>query len=112
MPKALLDAEKGHSYRVDETAFQEALNTKKTRWEWLEEKVLPGDVCSGGAGYPGLPEPEKMVNNGTAEGNLVSRPEHEIFNLSMLGGGRVNGAAHPYGQWLDSSPAQVGCFHR
>lgn len=97
MPKALLDAGKGPSYRVDETAFQDALDTKKTRWEWLEEKVSPGDVCIGGAGYPGLPEPKKIVN-GTTKGNLLSRPELEIFNLSMFGGGRVHGAAHPYGQ--------------
>ena len=102
MPKALLDARKGPSYRVDETAFQDALNTKKTKWEWLEEKVLPGDVCIEGAGYPGLPEPKKMVY-GTTTGNLVSRPELEFFSLAMLGAGRVLGAAHPYGQCLGTA---------
>ena len=96
MPKTLLDAEKGSSYRVNETAFQDALDTNKTRWEWLEEKVSSSD-CTRGAGYPGLPALKNVVSGSTSD-NLLSRPELEIFNLSMLGGGRVHGAAHPYGQ--------------
>ena len=99
-PKALLDKIKGPSYQVDETAWQDALGTKKSRWDWLEEKVSSDDFSKGGSSYPSIPQPEKFTN-GSLEGgeeHLVSRPEHQIFNLSMLGGGRVHGAAHPYGQ--------------
>lgn len=95
MPKTLLDPRMGPSYKLEETAFQVALKTKKSRWEWLEEK--PEQPSIEGAGYPGLPEAEKMTN-GDAKKAQLSRPEHEIFNLSMLGGGRVHGAAHPYGK--------------
>ena len=99
-PKALLDKVKGPSYQVDETAWQDALGTKKSRWDWLEEKVSWEDISKGGSSYPSIPQPEKFMN-GSLEGgeeHFISRPEHHIFNLSMLGGGRVHGAAHPYGQ--------------
>lgn len=99
MPKALLDKVKGPSYQVDETAWQDALGTKKSRWDWLEEKVSPDEFSKGGASYPSVPQPEKYITAtpDAGKGALVSRPEHQIFNLSMLGGGRVHGAAHPYG---------------
>ena len=29
---------------------------------------------------------------------MISRPEHELFGLAMLGGELVSGAAHPYGE--------------
>ncbi len=64
--------------------------------------------------YPGVPsqkavngmEVSEMEAKGPAENDntvkgttnpLVSRPEHAIFGLAMLGGGRVFGAAHVYG---------------
>ena len=103
LPKALLDKVKGASYQVDETAWQDALGTRKSRWDWLEEKVSPDDFSKGGASYPSVPQPEKFAN-GVGDGGkgvLFSRPEHQIFNLSMLGGGRVHGAAHPYGQYSE-----------
>lgn len=104
LPKALLDKVKGPSYQVDETAWQDALGTKKSRWDWLEEKVSPDDFSKGSARYPGVPEPEKLVNGlgDGGKGAFVVRPEHAIFSLSMLGGGNVHGAAHPYGQYLRS----------
>lgn len=100
-PKALLDKVKGPSYQVDETAWQDALGTKMSRWDWLEEKVSPDQVSKHGAGYPGVPQPETLMNGDldSPEKPMVARPEHQIFNLSMLGGGRVHGAAHPYGQY-------------
>ena len=100
MPKTLLDKIKGPSYQVNETAWQDALGTTKSRWDWLEEKVSPNDFSMGGASYPSIPEPKVATNSVANEtkGTLVSRPEHQIFNLSMLGGGRVHGAAHPYGE--------------
>lgn len=101
LPKALLDKVKGPSYRVDETAWQDALGTTMSRWDWLEEKVSPDQVSKPGNGYPSVPQPETWVDGDldSAVKPMVSRPEHEIFNLSMLGGGRVHGAAHPYGQY-------------
>ena len=98
LPTTLLDPQKGHSYKVDETAFQDALGTTKTRWEWLEEKISPDDILNRGVGYPGVPVAGKDNANGGAEQKMVSRPELEIFGLAMLGGGRVFGAAHPYGK--------------
>lgn len=97
MPKTLLDPRIGSSYKVDETAFQMALKTTKSRWEWLEEEHPPEQLSNEGTGYPGLPEPKKMIN-GDAKKDRLSRPEHQIFSLSMLGGGKVHGAAHPYGK--------------
>lgn len=97
MPKTLLDPRMGPSYKVNETAFQAALKTTKSRWECLEEKHSPEQLLMEGTGYPGLPEPKKTIN-GDANRDLLNRPEHEIFSLSMLGGGRVHGAAHPYGK--------------
>ncbi|KAL8861120.1 MAG: hypothetical protein Q9178_002334 [Gyalolechia marmorata] len=99
LPKALLDKVKGPSYQVDETAWQDALGTTMSRWDWLEEKVSPDQFSKEGVGYPSVPQPEKFMNGSSdpSKKHVVSRPEHEIFNLSMLGGGRVHGAAHPYG---------------
>jgi hypothetical protein len=37
LPKTLLDAEKGPSYDVRKTAFQDTMGTMQTRWEWFEE---------------------------------------------------------------------------
>ncbi|KAL9638637.1 MAG: hypothetical protein Q9204_001426 [Flavoplaca sp. TL-2023a] len=98
LPKALLDKVKGPSYQVDETAWQDALGTTMSRWDWLEEKVTPDQISMPGVGYPSVPQPDSVVQGDTkAVGKpLVGRPEHQIFNLSMLGGGRVHGAAHPY----------------
>ena len=96
LPKALLDKVKGPSYQVDETAWQDALGTTMSRWDWLEEKVTPDQISKSGVGYPSVPQPESVVNGDMGK-SLVGRPEHQIFNLSMLGGGRVHGAAHPYG---------------
>ncbi|KAL8846850.1 MAG: hypothetical protein Q9221_008079 [Calogaya cf. arnoldii] len=98
LPKALLDSFKGPSYQVDETAWQDALGTTMSRWDWLEEKVSPDQVLKPGVGYPSIPQPAAIIGDlDSAEKPLVGRPEHQIFNLSMLGGGRVHGAAHPYG---------------
>jgi hypothetical protein len=34
----------------------------------------------------------------------VSRPEHEVFGMAMLGGGKIFGAAHAYGTRPVSRP--------
>ena len=90
---------RGHSYKVDETAWQDAVGTTKPRWDWLEEKHSPNDLtASSGAGYPGLPSLKREDINGVSKEKLVGRPELEVFGLAMLGGGLVFGAAHPYGK--------------
>ena len=98
LPKYLL-GEKGHSYKIDETAWQDAIGTSKPRWDWLEEKHSLNDLMgSSGAGYPGLPSFKQKEVNGVSKERLASRPELEVFGLAMLGGGLVFGAAHPYGK--------------
>lgn len=55
--------------------------------------------------YPG---PFGLVLQSAAEGRApsdhVRRPEHEIFGLAMLGGGRVFGQAHLYGRTAPFPP--------
>lgn len=103
MPTTLLDPVKGTSYKVEETAFQDAVGTTKARWEWLEEKISPDEILNKGVGYPGMPSATKENVNGSAtkkhmngsatkgdvNGSMtektVGRPELEIFGLAMLG---------------------------
>ncbi|EEY23686.1 conserved hypothetical protein [Verticillium alfalfae VaMs.102] len=46
--------------------------------------------------YPGVfgTELSRVVNSGVGDGQPISRPEHAIFSLAMVGGGRVFGRAH------------------
>lgn len=98
-PKYLLGP-KGASYDVREAAFQEAMGTDKSRWDWAAELVPPSQVSRDKVGYPGVPDPKNWnLKPRDASGN-VSRPELENFGLAMIGGGKVSGAAHPYGWWL------------
>lgn len=107
LPNYLLGS-KGSSYKVNETAFQEAVGTTKPRWEWLEQKIIPGMTPNETQGYPGMPglytkEHVNGLTNGQAKiehraGEAVPRPELEVFGLAMVGGGMVYGAAHPHGK--------------
>lgn len=106
LPRYLSTSGKGSSYDVKQTAFQAAVNTSKPRWEWLEEKVTVKSLQDGNCGsdetpsaYPGPfgAELEKAVAGKSPE-ELVPRPEHAVFGLAMLGGGRVFGKAHLYGE--------------
>ena len=98
LPRSLL-GDKGHSFKVDETPWQDAFGTTKSRWDWLEEKCPPKDLMkASGAGYPGLPSLKHVDGDEAFEEKWISRPEHELFGLAMLGGGLVSGAAHPYGE--------------
>lgn len=96
LPKTLLDPERGASYDADKTAWQDAVNTTKIRWDWLEERIEQSRLIESGGHYPGIPslilEPKSKVEDG-----LVARPELEIMGLAMVGGGQVFGAAHVYG---------------
>lgn len=97
LPSYLLSS-KGHSYKVEETAFQNAVGTKKPRWDWLEEKITRAAVNDGGLGYPGVPAVEKLYFEGQEEHAAIARPELETFGLAMTGGGKVYGTAHLYGE--------------
>ncbi|KAK0669813.1 putative methyltransferase [Cercophora samala] len=130
LPRYLSDPEKGPSYAVEVTPWQDAVNTDKPRWDWLEEKAKAGDLqalCENGtnganSSYPGsfgntLQEGLASVaasgkTNGEAANALVARPEHAIFGLAMLGGGRVYGKAHlfdfPWGELGDATVVDVG----
>ena len=52
-----------------------------------------------GTGYPGPfgPDFETALKEQDPAG-LVPRPEHATFGLAILGGGRVTGTAHLYGE--------------
>ena len=54
----------------------------------------------GNSGYPGPfgSELDKAVE-GRAPDELVGRPELPIFGLAMVGGGKVFGRAHLYGEF-------------
>ncbi|KAF2836623.1 O-methyltransferase A [Patellaria atrata CBS 101060] len=110
LPRYLSDESTGKSYDVQKTPFQSAVNTTKPRWEWLEEKVPVKTILDGNCGsygafseYPGpFGDELKQAVDGKSDDELISRPEHKIFGMAMLGGGRVFGTAHLYDfPWAD-----------
>lgn len=110
LPRYLSDPVVGPSYSVQETPFQTAVNTKKPRWEWLEEKVPAKAIREDNSnGYPGpFGDELKQSLEGKADNELISRPEHKVFGLAMLGGGRVFGQAHLYDYpWAELGKATV-----
>ncbi len=84
LPTTMTDPVKGPSYDVAQTAFQSAVGTTETRWDWLEQQI-PADAHDfGRTGYPGAIPPVKTSNqdskattgnttngatNGTRDGN-------------------------------------------
>lgn len=108
LPRYLLDGEKGESYDVACTPWQDAVGTKQARWDWLEETTKVQDLLKGHCGSDGCPSaypgPFGLTLKSSTEGKQaderVPRPEHEIFGLAMLGGGRVTGEAHLYGKMV------------
>lgn len=110
LPRALYDPVKGTSYKVDETAWQDALNTKKARWDWLDEQITVSDLQRYTDGqrqrgvkcaYSGVfgCELKDSVNKFSSTSDQIHRPEHQIFSLAMVGGGRVFGEAHLHGMF-------------
>lgn len=100
LPRNLLDPITGPSYDVTKTAWQDAIGTTKSRWDWIEERIEQDKLLDSGGHYPGIPslalEPQPIGDDG-----LVSRPELAIMGLAMVGGGRVFGAAHVYGKMAE-----------
>ncbi|KAF2280130.1 O-methyltransferase A [Westerdykella ornata] len=116
LPRFLNDPVLGSSYKVEETAFQAAANTSKPRWEWLEEKTTvkklrDGDCGSDGApsAYPGPfgAELDKAIA-GKADDEVVPRPEHAVFGLAMLGGGRSPRKDYPWDRLGSATVVDVG----
>jgi hypothetical protein len=98
-PKFLLGP-KGASYDVAETALQEALGTPKSRWDWLSERVRPDQITNDGVGYSGVADPQNWTHLQPDSDGLIKRPELDNFGLAMVGGGKVSGAALPFGNPL------------
>lgn len=116
LPKYLTDPSKGGSYKVEQTPWQDAVGTSKARWDWLEEKVNSQDLLNQHNGsdgnwsaYPGVFGSERAKLRSKSEKDTpVARPEHSIFGLAMLGGGRVFGQAHLYDfPWASLGSATV-----
>ncbi|PLN86961.1 S-adenosyl-L-methionine-dependent methyltransferase [Aspergillus taichungensis] len=110
LPKTLLDTDKGHSYDVRKTAFQDTMGTNQTRWEWFEEQVPAAQLQNYPyGGYPGPWGPtltEKV--EGKQSTDLVARPEHANFCLAMFAGGLVFGNAHLYDYpWKSLGKSQI-----
>lgn len=109
LPRTLMHSDFANSYSVSETSFQKALGISKERWNWLEEDVSPNDLQSGGPGkYPGCFGPEYLSAVAQiGDKQTIKRPEHEIFGLAMLGGGKITGVAHLYGTSKESSKSML-----
>lgn len=113
LPRTLLDPVTGPSYDVTKTAWQAAIGTTKSRWDWIEERVEQDKLLDSGGHYPGIPslilEPQPK-----GEDDLVARPELAIMGLAMIGGGRVFGAAHVYGKFQSTCTLEywmkANCF--
>ncbi|KAI0003445.1 S-adenosyl-L-methionine-dependent methyltransferase [Xylariaceae sp. FL0662B] len=99
LPTALKDPLLGPSYKVNETAFNLAIGTNKCRWEWLEEKI-PVDSTKGlnRRGYPGATTGQVDDHNTEPQMGITLQPRSElaIFNLAMVGGGRVSSTPHVF----------------
>lgn len=114
---ALTDSKFGASYKVEETAFNLAVGTDMPRWSWLETPVPASQVKRvNSLGYRHNQYIEARPNeNGSAgnkAGDMVQRPELEIFGRAMVGGGKVFGAAHvfdyPWGDLGDATVVDIG----
>ena len=110
LPKTLLDPDIGPSYDLQKTAWQDAVATTKTRWQWIEERIEQDQVLSTSGHYPGIPslviEPQPIGEDG-----LVARPELAIMGLAMVGGGRVFGSAHIHGESAPCACSQECCIN-
>lgn len=95
---------------MKETAFQDALGTTKTRWDWLAERVPDKRIMPAGPGYPGVPDISNRSQRPDKDG-LIGRAELEIFSLAMVGGGRIFAAAQAFGKYINIhvSWALSGC---
>ncbi|KAK4244016.1 S-adenosyl-L-methionine-dependent methyltransferase [Corynascus novoguineensis] len=121
LPRTLRDPVKGPSYSVEVTPFQDAVGTSAPRWTWLEEQPRIRDLLDGRNGPDGKPSAypgnfgtemqtlaERVAARQSDREEKVARPEHGLFGLAMVGGGRVFGLAHLYDfPWASLGEATV-----
>ncbi|XXH01905.1 hypothetical protein Hte_008267 [Hypoxylon texense] len=117
LPVALTDSKFGPSYKVEETALNLAVGTDLPMWSWLETPVSASQVRRvNNLGYPHGQLIDARSNGDRSAGNrvgdLVHRPELQIFGRAMVGGGKVSGAAHvfdyPWGELGDATVVDIG----
>ncbi|KAI8218763.1 O-methyltransferase [Colletotrichum sp. SAR 10_77] len=95
--RALVQLASMHSFTSEYLAFQIALGTDKTQFDWFAEKVTVEELERGGrgTGYPGFfSRPEDGNWEGPDSNGLISRPELANFGKAMIGSGSVNSPAH------------------
>lgn len=88
---------KGASYDVAETAFQQSLGVNVPIWDWLSKKVPIEQVQCDGPGYPSVPDISNC-NIVPDEDGLVERPELNYFAVAMPAAGNAYGASHAFGK--------------
>ncbi|KAI0125360.1 putative O-methyltransferase [Xylariales sp. AK1849] len=112
LPYLLEDPVSGSSYASNDTAFNRAICTETTLYEWFDQKVAPYQLNKPySRGYPALLGSEKKgigPYHTYKEIEFTVRPEREIFNKAMVGAGQVTGAALVYDYpWADLGPGTV-----
>lgn len=96
LPRYLLGS-KDAAYKVNETAFHDAMATDKPLWEWMTERCPPDQDVSNGPIYPSVPDFSDCDTTVDADG-CIGRPELDNFALAMVAGGKTSGAAHAFGK--------------
>ncbi|KAL4250246.1 hypothetical protein ABKN59_003125 [Abortiporus biennis] len=88
LPQVLVDPIKSQSESDRQAAFQASIGSNKTLWEWLEEPITLPDGTKG------------------------AKPDLELFGLSMVGVGRVQGpplhSDYPWGDLENATVVDVG----
>ncbi|KAI1486903.1 hypothetical protein F5X96DRAFT_673201 [Biscogniauxia mediterranea] len=117
LPATLLDPVAGPSYEVTSTAFNRALGTTQSFFDWLTGKVPASQAktyyrpATSHPQYGGGARSEGKgagAGAGAGEEELVFRPEEALFNAAMFGSGRVTGTSHVYDYpWADLGQATV-----
>jgi hypothetical protein len=90
LPDMLVHSKMGPSYKVNETAFNLAIDTEQSCWEWISNKVPASQVRrSPKFDYTrGYQRNDHTVSHEDA-GEVMQRPEIEVFGRSMSGAGKV-----------------------
>lgn len=100
LPLVLNDPVLGSSYDDTKAAFQKAMGTESSYWEWMEEMPSVSDLKEGRVGdhYTGVwgSQLEETVER-HADEECLPRPELGLFSIAMQGSGRVGGRAHLHG---------------
>lgn len=95
LPRVLSNAALGDSYDPTKTAFQQAVGTRLSLFDWMQQKVLASDTDWRPVQARRHPaEDDAHGSSGKSNPNLtpseeiVRRPEVALFNLAMAGLGR------------------------